>query len=434
MKISIFGLGYVGVVTAACLAKEGHEIIGVDIADNKVEQLSSGQSPIIEKDIDIFVRQAVEYGRLKATKDVATAVDATEMGIVCVGTPSRPNGSLDNQYVVRVTEQIAGALRDRNSPFTLVFRSTMVPGTLRGLVIPTLERAIDRPLGNNYQVLFHPEFLREGTAAWDFYNPPKIVVGVSIPGAAKPLLSLYTDKFEAPRIVCDIEVAETVKYCDNLFHALKITFANEVGQFCYAHGINSQEVMQIFCQDTKLNISATYLMPGFAFGGSCLPKDIRAFLAVSGEQDLSLPLLENVLFSNHKQIERALRMILSYEIRKIGFYGISFKPGTDDLRESPYVELAERLIGKGRKVVIYDQNVQYSRLIGGNRSFIESRLPHLAALLSEKLSVLDECELLVLNHRVPSDQIEAWLAAGKKIFDLSGRDSFFGRANWQSIV
>lgn len=434
MKISVFGLGYVGVVTAACLSREGHEVIGVDVSDVKVDLINRGQSPIVEKDIGGFVKDAAESGRLSATADAAAAVAGSEMAIVCVGTPSRPTGALDTSYVEKVTARIGEALVGRETPFVLVFRSTMTPGTLRNVVVPILESAAGWTDEADISVLFHPEFLREGSAVWDFYNPPKIVVGEYVQGTAGALLNLYGDKYDAPRVVCDLEEAEMVKYCDNLFHALKITFANEIGQLCHALGVNSQTVMDIFCRDTKLNISSKYLKPGFAFGGSCLPKDLRAFLAASGERNVSLPTLENMMISNQKQIERALRMILAHGERRIGFYGISFKEGTDDLRESPYVELAERLLGKGCELRIFDEDVQYSRLVGGNRSFVEERLPHLAQLLSDDVSTLQDCLLLVLSHRAEPERIEAWLKEGKQIVDLTGRDDFRGREGFESIV
>jgi len=434
MKISVFGLGYVGIVTAACLSKEGHEVTGVDVSDTKINLINGGQAPIIEQDIDDYVKDGVSAGRFSATSDAKAAVDATDLAIVCVGTPSRPTGALDTRYVEQVTRQIGEALVGRMPPFTLVVRSTMIPGTIRNVVVPILEEAAGRRVGDGITLLFHPEFLREGSAVWDFYNPPRIVVGEHIEDSAAPLLALYDEKFQAPRVVCTLEEAEMVKYCDNLYHAIKITFANEIGQFCHELDLNSQAVMRIFCQDTKLNISSKYLMPGFAFGGSCLPKDLRAFLAAAGERNLSLPTLENVLVSNSKQVERALRIVIAHGEHNIGLYGISFKEGTDDLRESPYVELAERLLGKGCTLSVYDDKVQYSRLIGRNLSFVDTHLPHLARSLSDDVSVLDACPVLVLNHRAEVERITTWLQAGKRIVDLTGRDDFQGRAGFEGIV
>jgi GDP-mannose 6-dehydrogenase len=434
MNISVFGLGYVGIVTAACFAREGHQIMGVDVQPIKVDMLNAGQSPIIEDQIDQLIYDAVAKGRLKATLDTAVAIQTTDLAIICVGTPSQPDGSLDNRYIRQVITEIGTQLRDRQTPFHIVVRSTMVPGTLRNLVIPILEQTSGRFLGDGYEVVFHPEFLREGTSVYDFYHPPKIVVGEGRPGSSKAILDLYSEEIEAPRIVCPIEVAEMVKYCDNLFHAVKVTFANEIGQFCHSHDINSQEVMEIFCQDIKLNLSPKYLKPGFAFGGSCLPKDLRAFLSVARNQNLNLPMLENVILSNQRQIERALDIILATKVSKIGFYGISFKPGTDDLRESPLVELAERLLGKGKQLTIYDEKVQIARLMGGNKSYIEQVFPHLASFLIDQLEGLLNSEIILLGHPISPSIIQNWLTAGISVFDLTGQYSRTQSNQMSSIV
>jgi GDP-mannose 6-dehydrogenase len=396
-------------------------MVGVDVTPAKVDLINSGGSPIVEEAIDDLVKEAVAAKRLRATLDVEEAIAVTDLAIVCVGTPSRRDGSLDNHFVSQVIKQIGTALRSRTTPFHVVVRSTMLPGTLRGLVIPLLEQSSGRPVGDAYEVTFHPEFLREGTSVYDFYHPPKIVVGEREPGTGKQVLELYGPAIEAPRIACSIEVAEMVKYCDNLYHALKVTFANEVGQFCHAHGIDSRAVMRIFKQDTKLNISDKYLGPGFAFGGSCLPKDLRAFLSAARAQRLDLPMLDHVLPSNVLQIERALRMILALKARRIAFHGIAFKPGTDDLRESPLVELAERLLGKGRELVVFDEKVRFARLVGGNKSYIDQTLPHLAGLLVDNLEAMDSCELVLLGHPAAPELIARWLAKGQKVFDLTGQ-------------
>ncbi|HVY69571.1 MAG TPA: nucleotide sugar dehydrogenase, partial [Verrucomicrobiae bacterium] len=415
MKISVFGLGYVGVVTAACFAKEGHTIVGVDVSAAKVDLVNAGQTPIIEDQVGELVREAVANGRLHATLDAAKAVAETSLAIVCVGTPSRPDGSLDHQFVGQVIGQIGAALRDRKTPFFVVVRSTMLPGTMRDLVLPLLEKSSGRPAGEGYEVVFHPEFLREGTSVADFYHPPKIVVGERVPGGGKAVLDLYAEKIEAPRIVCAIDVAEMVKYCDNLYHALKVTFANEIGQFCHAHGLDSREVMRIFCEDKKLNLSARYLRPGFAFGGSCLPKDLRAFLSTARQRHLALPMLDGILPSNTRQIERALEMVLARGARRIALYGIAFKPGTDDLRESPLVELAERLLGKGKQLVIYDEKVQVAKLVGGNKSYVEQKLPHLAELLVDRVEAINGCQLVLLGHPASRELMDSWRAAGLQI-------------------
>lgn len=421
MKICVFGLGYVGVVTSACFAREGHSVIGVDVSKEKVSQIRGGRSPIFEDKIGDIVADAVASGNLCATENATEAFAEAELAIVCVGTPSRPNGSLNQTFIEGVTREIGSLLKGREKPVSLVYRSTMVPGTMRGRVLPILEETSEASPGEGYDVVFHPEFLREGTSVDDFYGPPKIVVGERERGSGERLLSLYGEAFGCPRILCSLETAEMVKYCDNLFHALKITFANEVGQFCHATGIDSSEVMEIFCQDTKLNISSKYLRPGFAFGGSCLPKDLRAFLAAAKARDVSTPMLEHVLASNTQQIDRAFRLLLDLSAKRVGFVGLSFKEGTDDLRESPYVELAERLLGKGRTVRCFDPNVRMSRLTGGNLSYVEQVLPHLAELLVDDLGDLDECDTYVLAHGLCVERIQEWLDGGATVFDLSGR-------------
>jgi GDP-mannose 6-dehydrogenase len=434
VKVSVFGLGYVGVVTSGCLARDGHEVIGVDVAPQKVETVAAGRSPIVEAQIGEIIAAAVAEGRLRATDDAARAVAESDLAMICVGTPSRPDGSLDQRFLMQVLNQIGGALHNRRTLFHIVVRSTVVPGTLRAQVLPTLERVVGRPAGDGYEVSFHPEFLREGSAVNDFYQPPKIVVGERAAGSGRAVLDLYGPRFEAPRFSCPLEVAEMVKYCDNLFHAVKITFANEVGMFCQAHDLDSQAVMEIFCSDTKLNISPRYLRPGFAFGGSCLPKDLRAFLSVARQRNLPVSMLEHVLASNAAQVERVLELVLASEARKVGLHGIAFKPGTDDLRESPLVELAERLLGKGRRIVVYDDQVLIARLVGGNRSFVDQKLPHLAELLAEDVSALDGCDLIVVGHPASDTQVDRWLTAGKLVLDLTGARSGQRRAGLTSVV
>jgi GDP-mannose 6-dehydrogenase len=420
MNISVFGLGYVGIVTAACFAEEGHQVVGVDVSSTKVDMINEGRTPIIEDRIGELVEANVKSGRMRATQDVSAALEASDMAIVCVGTPSRRDGSLNQQYIEHVVGQIGDELKNRDRSFLLVMRSTMVPGTMRDLVLPILEKHSGKKLGDGYDVVFHPEFLREGTSVYDFYNPPKIVVGECSAGCAKVLLDVYGEKYDAPRIVCTVEVAEMVKYCDNLYHAVKVTFGNEVGQMCHSIGIDSQAVMDIFCQDKKLNISHRYLRPGFAFGGSCLPKDLKAFLSVARENSLRLPMLEGVLPSNLHQIDRCLQMILEVDARKIGFHGIAFKSGTDDLRESPYVELAERLLGKGRELVFFDKYVDVSRLVGRNKSYIEQVFPHLAEMVSGDVLALNDVELIILCHSTDEETVRGWEASGKRIVDLTG--------------
>ena len=419
MKISVFGLGYVGVVTAACLAKNGHTILGVDVSVEKVNLINQGKSPIIEEDIDDLIASARASGRLSATSDPAPAVTESDLAIVCVGTPSASNGSLSTRYVEAICQQIGALLTRRATPLLLVMRSTLIAGAIRSVVIPALEKGAGGRLDGKCEVVFHPEFLREGTSIKDFYDPPKIVVGERVPGAGRLLLELYRG-FTAPVFCTSYEVAEMVKYSDNIFHALKITFANEIGQFCHAHGVDSREVMEIFCSDTKLNLSPRYLRPGFAFGGSCLPKDLRAFLHAARLRDVETPMLAGVLPSNKGQIERVVKAILQTGARKVGLWGLAFKPGTDDLRESPLVTLAEMLCGKGVELKIHDEYVQVTRLVGGNKAFIEQVLPHLARLLVSEPKELDSCEQVIIGHPADVRLVQTWLDHGKSVVDLCG--------------
>lgn len=433
MRVSIFGLGYVGTVTAACLAARGHTIVGVDVAANKVGLINQGRSPIVEPGLDELVAQMQASGRLTATTDVAAAVAATELALVCVGTPSSPRGGLDTQYVERVMEQIGAALHERAAPFLVVLRSTVLPGTTQQLAIPVLERAAGRALGDGYELLYHPEFLREGSSLQDFLQPALIVVGEARPGTASPLLGLY-DGIEAPRFVASLEGAEMIKYANNAFHAMKVTFANEIGQLCHTVGVDSRQVMAMFVADRQLNISPAYLRPGFAFGGSCLPKDLRALNHFARHMDLSLPLLESAIPSNLAQIERVLQRIEAHQRPRIGMVGLAFKPRTDDLRESPLVILAERLLGKGYSLSIYDPEVQAARLVGGNLAYVERHLPHLSRLLLPGLSDLATCDLLVLGHPVDDATIVAqWLADGKVVLDLAGKHESPQHPNYEGL-
>ena len=417
MNISIFGLGYVGVVTAGCLARDGHRIIGVDVNEAKVEALNAGRSPIIEEQIDDLIRDGVAAGRITATTDTMSAVAATDLGIVCVGTPSEANGALDTRYLEAVAAQIGTAVRGRTEPFVCAFRSTMLPGTMRNVLVPILSERSGSGPGLRFEALTHPEFLREGSSVRDFYGPPKIVVGERAPGAGAPLLGIYRN-ITAPTFCVPYEVAEMVKYSDNLFHALKVTFANEIGQFCQAYGVDGQQVMDIFCHDTKLNISRRYLRPGFAFGGSCLPKDLRAFLHAAKMRDVNLPMLAAVPSSNKAQIERAFDAILRTGARRVGLWGLAFKPGTDDLRESPLVTLAEQLSGKGIELVICDEFVHATRLLGKNKAYVEQHLPHLARLLVATPDPLEPCDLIVVGHPPPPGLVDHWKKSGCRLLFL----------------
>jgi GDP-mannose 6-dehydrogenase len=432
--ISVFGLGYVGTVTAACLATKGYRVIGVDVAAEKVEAINKGQSPIIEAEIDDVVMKAVKDNRLRATSNSEEAVAASELAIVCVGTPSADNNSLDTTFVQQVTEHIGQAIRiTQKRNFVFVLRSTVLPGTTRNTVVPILEQTSGRKAGDGYDVAFHPEFLREGSSVRDFYSPPKIVIGERVSGGAAELESLY-EGIEAPRILTGLEVAELVKYADNSFHAVKITFANEIGQLCKQLGIDSRAVMEIFCSDRQLNISPAYLRPGFAFGGSCLPKDVRALVYQAKHSDLNVPLLESLLPSNQEQVERVARTIQRSHPANIGLVGLAFKPGTDDLRESPLVSLAERLLGKGFALRIFDPNVETSRLVGRNLAYIERHLPHLSRLLISSLDDFCECDFIVVGHPVLNDEVvNGWLAKGKKVLDLTGKLVDFDHSGFDGL-
>ena len=401
MKLSVWGLGYVGTVCAGCLAQEGHEVIGVDPEERKVELINAGRSPIIEKDIGRIIEQQVAAGRLSATRDPGTAVRRSDLHFVCVGTPSRSNGDIELKYVRRVCEQIGTALRDHPGAPVVVVRSTMLPGSMRDVVIPTLEACAGRRAGVEFGVCINPEFLREGTAVHDFFNPPKTVIGQVNRASGDLLASLYAH-IAAPLVRTDVETAEMVKYADNAWHALKVGFANEIGNVCKGLEVDSHRVMDIFCQDTKLNLSSCYLKPGFAFGGSCLPKDLRALLYKAKTLDLSLPILGAVLPSNAQQIERGVRSVIDKGSKKVGILGFSFKAGTDDLRESPVVELTERLIGKGYELRIYDANVRLASIHGANRDYILNHIPHISRLMARSIDeVLDHADTIVIGNSAP---------------------------------
>ena len=399
MKVSIFGLGYVGTVCAGCLAREGHEIIGVDPVRTKVQLINAGQSPIIEADIEGIVAAAVKTGRLRATDDPAQAIRDTDLSFVCVGTPSQINGNLDLTHVRHVCEQVGQALKDKSARHSVVIRSTILPGTMRGVVIPVLEEYSGKKAGTDFGVCNNPEFLREGSAVTDFSFPSKTVIGELDRTSGDTLAALYT-KLDAPLIRTDIETAEMIKYIDNSWHALKIGFANEIGNLCKSFCVDAHRAMEIFCSDKKLNISSAYLVPGFAFGGSCLPKDLRALAYAAKLNDLQLPILNSILPSNELQVVRGLQLIMEKGRKRIGILGFSFKAGTDDLRESPMIEIIERLTGKGYDVRIYDKNVHVARLIGANRDFILNRIPHISRLMVDNIdAVLHHAETIVIGNK-----------------------------------
>ena len=401
MRVSVFGLGYVGSVSAASFAADGHTVIGVDVAPAKVASLNEGRSPIVEKGLDELIRDNTANGRLRATTSTAEAVAGTDLSLICVGTPSRKNGSLDLTYLERVAEQIGEALRDKDAYHVVVVRSTVLPGTTHDVVIPALERTSGKKYGTGFGVTVNPEFLREGTAIHDFRNPPLTLVGHNYKSDAEPTQGLYS-KVAAPMVTTTIRTAEMIKYASNTWHALKVTFANEVGNLCKRLKIDSHEVMDIFCRDEKLNLSSYYMKPGFAFGGSCLPKDVRAMQYRAKEVDLEMPVIQAILGSNQLQIQHAIDEIVDTGKKRVGLLGFSFKAGTDDLRESPIVILAEALLGKGYQLCIYDKNVSIARLVGANKDYINKQIPHLSSLLTENIDeVLEKSDVIVVGNAAP---------------------------------
>ncbi len=419
MRVSIFGLGYVGAVCAGCLAKEGHEIVGVDPVRTKVDLINSGKSPIIEADIEEIIDAAVKSGRLRATTDSVQAIRETDISFVCVGTPSQINGNLDLTHVRHVCEQIGNALKDKVARHTVVIRSTILPGTMRRVVIPVLEETSGKKAGKDFGLCNNPEFLREGTAVMDFAQPPKTVIGEVDAASGDVVAALYA-KLTAPMIRTDVETGEMVKYIDNSWHALKIGFANEIGNLCKSFSIDAHKAMDIFCQDKKLNISTAYLKPGFAFGGSCLPKDLRALAYSAKLHDLELPILNAILPSNELQVSRGLQLIMEKGRKRVGILGFSFKEGTDDLRESPMIEIIERLVGKGYDIRIYDKNVQVARLVGANRDFILNRIPHISRLMVDDIdAVLQHAETIVIGNKAAEfESVTDKLQPGQSLVDF----------------
>lgn len=419
MRISIFGLGYVGAVSAGCLASDGHDVIGVDPNQTKVDLINKGVTPIIEKDIGEMIAKTAASGKLRATTDVREAVKGSDISLICVGTPSMLNGNLNLAFVRRVCEEIGAALKDKSSFHVVVGRSTMLPGSMHSVVIPSLEEASGKKAAVDFGVCNNPEFLREGTAVYDYYHPPKTVIGESDPRAGDMLVELYKN-MDAPMIRTDVETAEMVKYTDNNWHALKVAFANEIGNICKAVGIDGHKVMEIFCQDTKLNLSPYYMKPGFAFGGSCLPKDVRALTYKGRSLDLELPVLNAIMPSNQHQIDKAIEMVANKGKRKVGILGFAFKAGTDDLRESPIVDVIERLIGKGYELKLYDQNVNLAALTGANRDYILNHIPHISKLMVESMQeVMDFAETLVIGNGAEEFKpVPASLKPGQTVVDL----------------
>src|SRR5262245_3839648 len=419
MKVSLFGLGYVGCVTAACLANSGHEVLGVDVNTDKVKMINAGKSPIIEKDLGEIVQQGHANSRFRATTDPTEAVLNSDISLVCVGTPSNGNGSLDLKAVKGVAKQIGEALRKKGSYHCVVFRSTVLPGTVRNVLIPILSEASKKAIHRDFDVCFNPEFLREGSAIHDFYNPPLTAIGCATLRGGDTVVRLY-EGVGSPAEKMSFEVAEMLKYACNSFHALKVTFANEIGSLCKGLGIDSHHVMELFSRDKKLNISKAYLTPGFAFGGSCLPKDLRALLYKAKELDLDSPLLHSVLESNRLHIQRLIDRILSTKQKKVGILGLSFKPGTDDLRDSPTVMLVESLLGKGCRIKIYDSEVSLAKIFGANKAYIEHEISHISTLMCARISeVLQESDVIVVaKHQDEINEALQPYLGKKSIFDL----------------
>ena len=401
MRVSVFGLGYVGCVSAASFAGDGHEVVGVDVNADKVASINAGCSPIVEPGLEDLLGECVAERRLRATTDTDDAIRSTDVSLLCVGTPSRKNGSLDLQYLERVSEEVGRALRAKNDYHVVVVRSTVLPGTTHEIVIPALERESGKKYGDGFGVSVNPEFLREGTALKDFRKPPLTLVGHNHAADASGTIALY-QAIDAPLVSTSIRVAEMMKYTSNTWHALKVVFANEIGNLCKKLDVDSHEVMDIFCRDEKLNLSPYYLKPGFAFGGSCLPKDVRALQYRAKEKDVELPLISQILPSNRAQIQQAVDQVIDTGKKHVGLLGFSFKAGTDDLRESPIVILAEALLGKGVSLKIYDKNVSMAKLVGANKDYINKQIPHLSSLLCNTIEeVLQGSEVIVVGNQAP---------------------------------
>lgn len=421
MKISIFGMGYVGAVSGVCLADLGHEVIGVDLSAVKVKLINDGASPIVEAGIPERVAAVHGAGRLRATTDAGEAVAQSDVSMISVGTPSSAAGTPSFGAIDAVVADIGKAIAEKTTPHTVIMRSTVTPGTTEARVLPALVAASGRQPGAGLEVCYNPEFLREGSAVKDFYAPPFTVAGCMSDAGFAVMEELY-DGIEAPLIRTDCGVAESLKYASNSFHAVKITFANEMGTLFKHLGIDGRETMRIFCEDRDLNISKAYLRPGFAFGGSCLPKELRALQGLARGHHIELPMLANVLASNNRHIEQAYEMIARHGRGKVALFGLAFKPGTDDLRESPLVMLAERLIGKGFDLSVYDPSVEAARLMGSNRDFIDQEIPHFERLMvADVEQILDGAKTIVIGHAGPSE-VAAIRAAheGRKIIDLQG--------------
>lgn len=421
MKISVFGLGYVGAVSCGCLPELGHQVIGVDTNPLKVQMINDGQSPVVEEGINELIGEAVKDGRLRATLDLEDAVLNTDVSLISVATPSNPNYTPNLSAVEGVVRSIGTALRKKSGAHTLVLRSTVPPGTTEERILPILLESSGRKLGEGVSLVFNPEFLREGSSVKDFHKPPQTVIGSFDEAGYVAMEQMYAG-LPGAFVRTSPQVAESVKYLCNVFHALKIVFANEAGSVLKTYGLDSREVLKIFCQDTQLNISAAYMRPGFAFGGSCLPKEVKGFITMARERDVHIPALGALLDSNEMHIKRAYDQIAREGRKRVALFGLAFKPGTDDMRDSPLVALAERLLGKGFELAIYDNFVKISRLLGKNKDFIEREIPHLDKLLKEDAAaVLEGAEVIAIGHADAATRaLIAQHAQGKRIVDLSG--------------
>lgn len=420
MKISIFGLGYVGAVSLACLARDGHEVIGVDIERTKLDLIMAGKTPVIEEGMVDLMATVAASGKVTVTTDIDAALHGSELSLVCVGTPSAANGSQDQSAILRLAQEIGQAIGRKEAPHVVVFRSTLVPGTVETLLRPLIEAASGKKDGEGFHLCFQPEFLREGSSIRDYDKPPFTIIGANHPYPVERLRALF-GHLPCQFSQTSVRSAEMMKYCCNNFHALKITFANETARLCDALGVDAFEVMRLVCQDTQLNISPAYLKPGFAFGGSCLPKDLRATTYLAKMHDVEIPMLAGILPSNRGHLDIALQKLLATGKRKIGFVGLSFKTGTDDLRESPLVTLAEQLIGKGMQLCIYDSEVRLAQLMGANRHYIEKHLPHIGQMLLPELEdVIDAAEVLVvgLAGNAVADQLASRCRPDQTLLDL----------------
>lgn len=419
MRLSVFGLGYVGCVSAACFADAGNTVIGVDVNPTKVDIINDGRSPIVEDGLDVLIAAVVKSGALLATTDSTRAVMESDLSLVCVGTPSNQNGSLHLRHVEQVCREIGAALKTKGTRHTVVIRSTMLPGTVQNTVVPAIEQTSGKKAVADFGICINPEFLREGSSLKDFHAPPFTLIGADDQETLDAVRGLYGG-IDAPVFTTSLKTAEMIKYVSNCFHALKVTFANEVGNICKALDIDSHEVMEVFCQDKKLNLSPYYLKPGFAFGGSCLPKDLRAVNYKAKELDVDVPLLSAILPSNRLQIERAVDMVLRTGKKRVGVLGFSFKAGTDDLRESPMVTLIETLIGKGLQLAVYDRDVSLARLVGANKEYIEREIPHISRLMRDSIEgVLEDSDVIIIGNQAKEfRRVSEVLRPDQQIIDL----------------